>query len=175
MEKKNKLSSTFGYFALVLGSIWFGAYFSRLLITYQMFEATDLSLKNYISTENLPSIFQTLYPMISLTFITYLLLILSFTFFLFSTKLKFRENGWLLVISLIIYLTLPFEVILLSIDYKMMLLFLNDQFPSNIILELIVKRITLLSSFPIIIILSYISIPFFLVFKPFTLKSINEN
>ena len=175
MEKNNKLSSVFGYFAMASGSLWFGAYLSRLLTTFQMFEALDLSLKKYITTENLPSIIKTTYPLVNLTFFSYLLFIVSFTLFLFSTKLKFKKDGWLLVISLIVYLTLPFEAVLLSIDYKLIILFFSNQFASDIILEMIVKRITLLGSFPIIMIMGYISIPYFLVFKPFTLKSKNEN
>lgn len=175
MKKNNKLSSLFGYIALASGSIWFGAYISRLLTTYQMFEATELTLKNYITSVNLPAIIQTTFPLVNLTFFTYLILIISFTLFIISTKMKFKENGWLLIISLIIYLTLPFESVLLIIDYKLIGLFLNEQFASEDVLKLIIERISMLSSFPIILLLSYLSIPYFLVFKPFFLKADNEN
>ena len=175
MKKENKLAPVFGYIALASGSIWFGAYISRLLTTYQMFEATELILKSYITTANLPAIIQTTFPLVNLTFFSYLILIISFTLFVIFTNMKFKENGWLLIVSLIIYLTLPLESILLMIDYKLIVLFLNEQFASEDILKLIIERITMLSSFPIILLLSYLSIPYFLVFKPFTLKSENEN
>jgi hypothetical protein len=175
MKKNNKLSSLLGYIALASGSIWFGAYISRLLTTYQMFEATELALKTYINSANLPAIIQTTFPLVNLTFFSYLILIISFTLFIISTTMKFKENGWLLIISLIIYLTLPFESVLLIIDYKLIVLFLNEQFASEDVLKLIIERITMLSSFPIILFLSYLSIPYFLVFKPFILKSKNEN
>ena len=175
MKKNSKLSSVFGYLALTSGSIWFGAYIARLLTTYQMFEATELTLKNFITSTNLPAIIQTTFPLVNLTFFTYLILIISFTLFIISTKMKFKENGWLLIISLILYLTLPFESVLLIIDYKLLVLFLNEQFASEEVLKLIIERITVLSSFPIILLLSYLSIPYFLVFKPFILKSENEN
>jgi hypothetical protein len=175
MKKNNNLSSVFGYISLASGSLWFGAYVSRLLTTFQMFEARDLSLKQYVTTGNFASIVQTTYPLVSLTFFSYLLFILSFTLFVFSSKIKLKENGWLLVIVLIVYLTLPFEAMLLSIDYKLLVLFLSNQFASDMILDLITKRITMLNSFPIILMLSYISIPYFLVFKPFRLNSKNEN
>ncbi len=174
MEKK-KISDLFSYIALASGSLWFGAYISRLMTTFQLFEATDLSLKSYVTNSNLPAIVQTTYPLVNLTFIAYLLFIISFTLFLFLTKIKFKENGWLLVISLIIYLTLPFEIVLLLLDYKLIVLFLSEQFTSNLVLELTIERITLLGSFPIIMMLSYFLIPYFLVFKPFTLKPKNEN
>ena len=175
MKKENKLAPVFGYIALASGSIWFGAYISRLLTTYQMFEATELVLKSYITNANLPAIIQTTFPLVNLTFFSYLILIISFMLFVIFTKTKFKENGWLLIVSLIIYLTLPLESILLMIDYKLIVLFLNEQFASEDVLKLIIERITMLSSFPIILLLSYLSIPYFLVFKTFFLKSENEN
>ena len=175
MKKNNKLSSLFGYLALTSGSIWFGAYIARLLATYQMFEATELTLKSYITSANLPAIIQTSSPLVNLTFFSYLILIISFTLFVIFTNMKFKENGWLLIVSLIIFLTLPLESILLVIDYELIVLSLNEQFASEEVLKLIMERITMLSSFPIILLLSYLSIPYFLVFKPFTLKKENEN
>jgi len=175
MKKNNKLSSLFGYIALTSGSIWLGAYVSRLLTTFQMFEETEYALKNYLINENLSTIFQTTFPLVNLTFYTYIVMIISFTFFLIFTKMKLKEHGWLLIISLIIYLTLPFESILLMIDYKLIVLFLNEQFGPEEILKLVIERMSKLNSFPIILILSYLTIPFFLVFKPFTLKNKNEN
>jgi len=175
MKKNNKLSSLFGYIALTSGSIWFGAYISRLLTTYQMFEETEFALKNYITNVNISAIFQTTFPLVNLTFFSYLVMIISFTFFLIFTKMKMKENGWLLIVSLIIYLTLPFESLLLIIDYQLIILFLNEQFTSEKILTLTIDRMTNLNSFPIILILSYLAIPFFLVFRPLTQNIKDEN
>jgi hypothetical protein len=175
MKKNNNLSSVFGYLALSSGSIWFGAYIARLLMTYQMFEETDFLLKNYITDKNLSAIFQTTFPVVNLTFYSYIVMIIAFTLFLILSSFKLKENGWLLIVSLIIYLTLPLESILLIIDYKLIGLFMIEQFSSEQILNLVIERTSKLSSFPIIIILSYLAIPFFLVFKPFTLKIKDEN
>jgi len=175
MKNSNKLATVFSILALSSGSIWFGSYVSRLLITYQMFESTETVLKSYITNDNLQAIIQTNYPLVNLTFFSYIIFIVSFTIFLIATKLKLKENGWLLIVASIIYLTLPFECILLSIDLKLIRLFFHEQFASNKILELIVERISLLSSFPIILILSYLSIPFFLIVKPFKLNKNNED
>ena len=175
MKNKNKLSFLFGYLALASGSIWFGAYIARLLTTYQMFEETELVLKNFINSTNLPAIVEVLSPLVILTFISYLILIVSFTLFLIFCHVKLKENGWLFIIALIIYITLPLESILLVTDYKLMVLFINEQFSSEKVLELVIERISKLSSFPIIHILSYLTIPYFLIFKPFTVKVKNEN
>lgn len=175
MKKNSNLSSVFGYLALTSGSIWFGAYVARLLTTYQMFEETEFALKNYLTNANLSTIFQTIFPIVNLTFYSYIVMIIAFTLFLVLSSLRLKENGWLLIISLIIYLTLPLESILLMIDYKLIVLFMREQFGSEQILKLVIERMIKLSSFPIILILSYLTIPFFLVYKPFTLKIKDEN
>ncbi|MCW8802829.1 MAG: hypothetical protein OQK57_00390 [Ignavibacteriaceae bacterium] len=175
MKKKSNLSSVFGYIALTSGSLWFGAYVARLLTSYQMFEDTEFVLNNYMNSTNLPAIIQTTFPLVNLTFYSYIIMIISFTLFLIFSKLKLKKNGWLLIVSLIIYLTLPFESLLLLIDYKLIVLFLNQQFNSEKVLVYIIERMSNLNSFPIILVFSYLAIPFFLVFKPFTLEIKDEN
>jgi hypothetical protein len=175
MNIRKILSTVFGFLALSSGSLWFGAYIARLLVTYQMFEPNELLLKSYLCNNDLSAIFQTIFPLVNLTLFSYSMMIVSFTIFIISTDLKLKENGWLFIISMIIYLTLPFEAVLLSIDYKLFIIFANDQFNSNEILKLIIQRITILSSFPVILVLSYITIPYFLIVKPFSKKSKNEN
>ena len=175
MKKRKILSSIFGSVAFVSGSIWVGAYVARLITTYQMFEPVETTLKSYISGNNLPAVIQTIFPLVSITFFSYLAMIIAFTIFVFSTDLKFKENGWLLIISMIIYLTLPFEFLLLTIDYNLIIFFMNGQFSSGEILKLIIERLNILSSFPVILLLCYFTIPFFLVFKPFKLNLKNED
>ena len=171
MKKENTVTKIFAYISLTSGSIWLGTYISRLLTTYQMFEATELKLKSYITDSNISSIFKTTYPLVNLSIFSYLIMIFSFTIFLTLTQIKLKENGWLFIITMIIYITLPFEIILLLIDYKLFIIFMNEQFTSELILQLVTKRITMLSSFPIILLLSYLSIPYFLIFKPYTKKT----
>lgn len=175
MKKANIISSIFGSIALVSGCIWFGAYIARLITTYQMFEPTELTLKNFVTQSNLPAIIQTIFPLVNLTFFTYLIFLLCFTVYLFTVNMKLKENGWLFIISMIIYLTLPLEAVLLMVDYKLIVLFFSESYPSEVILELMIERVSILSSFPIILLLSYLSIPFFLIFKPFSMKQKNEN
>jgi len=175
MKKNSNLSSVFGYLALTSGSIWFGAYVARLLTTYQMFKETEFALKSYLTNANLSTIFQTTFPIVNLTFYSYIVMLIAFTLFLISSRIKLKKNGWLLIVTLIIYLTLPLESLLLMIDYKLIVLFMNEQFGSEQILKLVIERMSKLSSFPIILVLSYLTIPYFLVFKPFTIEDKDEN
>jgi hypothetical protein len=57
----------------------------------------------------------------------------------------------------------------------MIVLVINGQFGSEKVIGLITDRQYRLSSFPIIMILSYLSIPYLLIFKPFTLKKRDED
>ena len=175
MKKKNIISSIFGYLALTSGSIWFGAYIARLITAYQMFEPNELILKQYISANNLPVIFQTMHPLVILSFFSYSILIICFTLYLATIDLKLKENGWMFIISMIIYITFPLEAFLMIIDYQLITIFFSEMYIPEQILELIIERLTYLSSFPIIMLLSYLSIPYCIIFKPFTLKPSNEN
>ncbi|MFI5236360.1 MAG: hypothetical protein ACHQLA_00305 [Ignavibacteriales bacterium] len=165
----------FAYLALVSGSVWLGAYIARLLSTYSMFEETELTLKSFIDQANLIVIFNITIPLVNLTFLSYLVMIIATTLFIIFSSIKFKENGWLFITTAIVYLTLPFESMLMILDYKMIMIFINNQFNSELFLRLIVERLTKLSSFPIIQILSYLTIPYLLIKKPFKLKIKNEN
>ena len=71
----------------------------------------------------------------------------------------------------IIYLTLPFEIYLIvKIDYKLIMAFSSGIDDANLFLSLMIDRFKVLSSFPIILIWCYITIPYFLVFRPFTIS-----
>ena len=175
MKKKKTLSFIFGYLALTSGSIWFGAYAARLLATYMMFEETEPNLRNFLNSSNIPAVAEIISPIIILTLICYLLIVITFTVFLITTDLKLKENGWLFIIAGIIFITLPFEVVQIIQDYKLFVLFYNGDYGSTKIVPLITDWLTKLSSFPVILILSYLSIPYLLIFKPFTLKLKNEN
>ena len=111
MKKKNKISLIFTFLALSSGSVWFGAYIARLLSTYQMFEQTEPILRNYLNDSNLPAVLEVISPLVTLTAITYSIMITSFILFLLTTKMKLKENGWLFIVAGIIFLTLPFEVV----------------------------------------------------------------
>jgi hypothetical protein len=175
MKKNNILSSVFGYLALASGSIWFGAYLARLLTTYKMFEETEPVLKNFLNSTNFPAVIDVMSPLIILTSVAYLIMIISFTIFLPTSDFKLKENGWLFIIAAIIYITLPFEAILLINDYKLVVLFINEQFGSEKVIELITDGQYKLNSFPVIQILSYLFIPYLLIFKPFTTKIKDED
>lgn len=175
MKEQNLLSKIFAFLAMLSGSIWLGSYAERMIISYQLFDI-DMKLMSYVNQQNLSGILVTITPAVNTTFILYIFFIFAFTIFLFSSKISLRENGWLLINAVIVYSTLPFEAYLLTIDYKIILaLNFSDVIDAEYVVSLIKDRFTTLSSFPIIIFLSYCSLIYFLLFKPFTKKIQNEN
>lgn len=166
MKNINKASKIFAYFALTSGAIWLGAYITRLTVTYQLFQEEELVLREYLNESNLPGIFETIKPTIFLSLFPYLLLIVSFTLFLFTSKINLKKNGWLFIITIIIYVMMPFEIYLMLIDYKLIIELMSNLPDTDLVIKLTIDRFENLSSFPLIEILSYLSIPFLLIFKP---------
>jgi|SRR5690606_1769666 len=171
MIKFSRSARIFLFISVLSGSLWIGAYLTRLFLTYQLFEAENLSLKSIISQDSLTTVFYVLLPAITTTFVLYIVFIFSFIIFLFLSKLSFKQNGWLFITALIIFLTMPFEVYLMTIDYYLITQLNSATFNAGEVLSLIMERIKVLSSFLLVEIFCYISIYYFILFKPLTSKN----
>jgi hypothetical protein len=170
MNEQSLVNKIFAFLAILSGSIWLGSYAERMIISYQLFDI-EMNLMPFVNQQNLSGILVTITPAVYITFILYIFFIFAFTIFLFSSKLGLRENGWLFIIAVIIYFTLPFEAYLLTIDYKIIsALYFSDVIDAGYVISLFKDRFNNLSSFPIIIFLSYCSLIYFLICKPFTKK-----
>ncbi len=175
MKNQSFLNKLFTFIAAISGCIWLGAYVTRMIISYQLFDI-DMKIASYINHNNLESILKIISPSINTTFVLFITFIIAFTIFLFTSNIKLKENGWMFISVVIIYTTLPFEGYLMIIDFKIIsAISLSDLINSDYAISLIRERFTSLGSFPIIILLSYCSLIYFLIFKPFTLQQLNEN
>ena len=174
--KNKKLSVDLtAFLALLSGSIWLGVYILRMFISYVLFDV-DMNLVINPDMQNINGYLLAFTPAVNTTFIVYAIFITTFTLFVITSKISLKENGWLFIITLIVYITLPYEVYLMTIDYKIILqLDFAAAVDSNYIISLIRDRFENLSSFPVIIILSYCSAYFFLIFKPLMRKKTDEN
>lgn len=158
--------------SMLSGSIWLGAYLLRMMMSYQLFDI-DLNLLPEFNEINLKGILKILTPAINTTFVMYIVFVLSFSLLFFTSRIKLKEDGWFFIIIVIVYVTLPFEAYLMFIDFKLItLLNFGEIINTNYAVGLIRERFSVLNGFPIIIILSYCSIIYFLVFKPFV-KPVN--
>jgi len=169
MNKLKTVPKILAFIAVVSGVLWLGSYVVRLILSYNLFLENDFVLKEFVTQENLQAILLSIAPTITLSSVLYLVFIAGFTIFLLTSRMSLKRNGWLFIIAAIIYLTLPFEIYLIvKIDYKLIMAFISGIDDANSFLSLMIDRFKVLGSFPIILIWCYITIPYFLVFRPFT-------
>ena len=168
MKKISTLSKILAVLSLMSAAIWIGSYLSRLFLVYQLFEGPDLILKNYITNDNINGILFSLLPSIVVHFISFIFMLITGFLFFLTSKLNLRFNGWLFIILLAVLITAPFEIYLMLIDYKVIMMLNSGSFDSNLIIELLRDRIKDLSSYSIVAILTYLSFFYFIVFQPLT-------
>lgn len=162
MENSSKLTKILLYILSVCFMIWFGSYFIRLVITYQIIDSTSLDiLKTY---HELPAEFYlTLFvPVLIINIASYFLFSLAFVLFCLFSRLNLRRDGWLFIALVIFIITFPLEIYLLYLDYSA-INFLPDV---NSFLHTLEKRIQILSSFPIIELFLYLAVIYLFLFKP---------
>jgi len=170
MRNISTISKVFAVLALIAAAIWVGSYLSRLFLVYQLFEGPDLILKSYITNENVNGILFSILPSFVVHFIAFIVMFISTIFFYITSKINLRYNGWLFIILIAIIITTPFEIYLMLIDYKIIMMLNNSSFDSNTVISLLRDRIKDLSSYSIVAILTYLSFYYFIVFQPLTKK-----
>lgn len=166
MQNLNKLSKTVLFFSLVFFSIWFGGNVLRHAIIYQFFDAETMALKPILNHDGLNQIFQVLLPVFVLNSITFPLFVISFLLFIFLSKVNLKLEGWLFITVVIIAVLTPFELYLIIIDYKIINMILTVSYDTNIALSLVLERLEIFNSFPLIQIICYFFIIFLFIFRP---------
>ena len=167
-----KVSKIFQYLSVVFGAIWLGANFSRIVITFYLFQGNHFQLKPFITENFLQVIFFILNPLLLITTITYILFFLSLIVFVVSSRMKLKQNGWLFIILILVITLAPFEFYLINIDYKIFTSVFYSAFDPKVILEATIKRYKIFGSFPLIHLFSFLAVIYLFIFQP--LKK-NEN
>jgi len=170
MKNISTIAKIFAALSLMSGAIWIGSYLSRLFLVYQLFEGPDLILKSYITNENVNGILISILPSIVVHFVSFIVMLITTLLFYFTSKISLRINGWLFIILITIFITVPFEIYLMTIDYKTIMMLNAAIFNSTTVIELLRDRVKDLSSYSIVAILSYLSFYYFIVFQPLTKK-----
>ena len=176
MKNNNILSKTLLFLSLLFGSIWFGSYLTRMLITYQLFEPVDFIFKSYVNQANISGILTTMNPAVFTTIFSYIGFLIFLILFLIIARPYLKKNGWLFLSILIVFITAPFEIYLLTIDFKIVLEVNSGVFSNDRIIGLLIERFKVLGSFPAVHFFSYVAAVFFIAFKPLIQKEKkNEN
>ncbi len=168
MKKISNISASFLIVASLACILWLGSYFTRLLISYQLFDKTISYRKDYLNDQNLSAVLTSINPAVMTTFVLFVVFLIFYFLFLFTSKLNLRKNGWLFIITVLVMITAPFEIYLMTIDYHIFTLVDQRTFSNGEVLNLMIKRLTVLSSFSLIELLCYGAIIFLAIFKPLT-------
>jgi hypothetical protein len=100
------------------------------------------------------------------TLVGYAVVAVSGVVFLFSTTLKFRENGWLVMAALLFYLFSPAEIYTSYLDGKMISMELWGTPNLTLYRELLISRVAALKGVPFIALLCYYTIVALAIWQP---------
>jgi len=154
-------------FVLIVAAItWLGGVTVRLVLSGCLFVPGTLEFK----PELVPIVEREAFRMINytsiLTLIGYVVALLSGLLFLFSTRLKLRENGWLMMAVLLFCMFIPVEAYTSYLDGKMISLELWGSPQPPLFRELFIERVAALKGVPFIALLCYYTIIGLAIWKP---------
>lgn len=170
MKNKSIFQQIIQYLVSLTFIIWLVSYVCRHLLVYQMFEPRELQLRSFFSVDSLKYVFEIILPILVTNIISYSIFLVLFIIFIATTDLKLKNEGWLFITLLVVLVTGPFEIFLLTKDYSIISLIYNGSQDYSMILELIRKRITILSSFSLIEIFAYFAVIYLIIAKPLVKK-----
>ena len=171
MSNLNKIAKLFLFISVVLFTVWFGGNLTRSFAFFQLIDPETQSIKQNFLKLSSESIFAVYKVTAALIDIIFILFIVSYLVFIINSRIKLKEEGWLFITTIIIVVTAPFEIYLISFDYKFIINHIYSLLSSEAGFILIKNRLLSLGSFPLIEILSYFAIIFLWIYKPFSMSS----
>jgi len=169
--KSNRLALTL----LILAAIfWLGAINIRALIGNELLNYDQFNFKTSIPPDRENTIFQMMSNASLVIIISYAIVLICAIWFMKSTKLKIKQNGWLLMCAILFFMFSPVEIYTYYLDVKFMLLFQTHPVNHDELLRLFGKRLGALSGVPVIALLCYYAIIPILVYRPLTKKTDEE-
>jgi ABC-type cobalamin transport system permease subunit len=164
--------SKIAVFVLAVGAIfWLGGINIRAIIGNELLEPGTLNLRQGLPLDAERTLFDLLARSSILTIISYVVVFMSSIIYLVTTSLKFKENGWLLMVAILFYVFTPVEIYTTYLDTKSLHLWFFSSPSLQELRELFVKRIGALSGLPVIALLCYYTIIGLIVWRPLKKKS----
>lgn len=154
-------------FTLIVTAItWLGGVTLRLVLSGCLLVPGTLEFRSDLAPLAEREAFRMMNYTSILAFLGYVVVILSGSVFLFSTQLKFRENGWLTMAVLLFCIFIPVEIYTSYLDGKMISLELWGAPEPSLFRELFIRRVAALKGVPFIALLCYYTVIGLAVWKP---------
>lgn len=162
-SRSNKIALTL----LVLSAVfWLGGINVRTLIGNELLDYDQFDFRTSIPPDRENTLFQMITNASLVVVISYVLVLISAIWFLATTKLKMKENGWLLMSAILFFMFVPVELYTNYLDVQFMILFQQGPPNHDGLLKLFGERIGAFRGVPVIAVLCYYSIIPIAIFRP---------
>lgn len=166
-EKKQSTSNKIALTLLIIAAIfWLGGINIRALVGNELLNYDQFNFKTSVPPDREDTLFQMIAYSSLVILISYFVVLVSSIWFIITTRLKMKENGWLLMSAILFFMFVPVEVYTYYVDIRFMLLYYSHP-PNHDELELLFGlRLGALSGIPVIALFCYYTIIILAVFKP---------
>jgi len=161
---------------LVISAIfWLGGINIRTLIGNELLDYDQFDFRTSLPPDRENTLFQMISNASLVVVIGYVLVLISAIWFLVTTKLKMKENGWLLMSAILFFMFVPVEIYTNYLDVRFMILYHQGPPNHDELLKLFGERIGAFRGVPVIAMLCYYTIIPITVFRPLRkLKATDE-
>jgi hypothetical protein len=162
-SKSNKVALTL----LIIASVfWLGGINVRALIGNELLNYDQFDFRVSIPPDRENALFQMMSNASILIAVSYFIVLLAAVWFMATTKLKIKQNGWLLMSAILFFIFVPAEIYTNYLDIKFTLLFHSGPPNHDELLKIFGERLGALSGIPVIALFCYYTIIPIVVFKP---------
>ncbi len=171
-SKSNKIALTLLMIAAIL---WLGGINIRALIGNELLNYDQFDFRTSIPPDRENTLFQMISNSSIVVVSSYLVVLICAVWFIATTKIKLKENGWLLMSAILLFLFVPAEIYAGYLDIKFVLLFYSNPPNHDGLLKIFGERLGALSGIPVIALFCYYSIIPIAVFKPLRKSVTRDN
>lgn len=170
-SRSNKIALTI----LIAGAVfWLGGINIRALIGNELLNYDQFDFRTSIPPDRENTLFQMICNSSLVVVISYFFVLVSAIWFLATTKLKMKQNGWLLMSSILFFIFVPAEIYTYYLDVQFIILFFSGPPNHDGLLKLFGERLGALSGVPVIAMFCYYTIIPIAVFRPLRKKDEEE-
>lgn len=136
-----------------------------------LLEFGTIQFRSSISPEAERNTYQSIAALAVYCFAVYPVMIISAYGFVRTTNRVMKEDGWLLMSAILLFVFIPVELYSFWLDWKLVGLNYWGTWPMEEFRKALLARLSALGGLPFVAQLCYYSIPFFIIFKPLQKKT----
>jgi len=160
---------------LVISAIfWLGGINIRTLIGNELLDYDQFDFRTSLPPDRENTLFQMISNASLVVVIGYVIVLISAIWFIATTKLKMKENGWLLMSAILFFMFVPVEIYTNYLDVRFMILYHQGPPNHDELLKLFGERIGAFRGVPVIAMLCYYTIIPIAVFRPLRKQKVTD-